>query len=47
MKKGTRIQDSEGNNFIITDMDDISATLRGEAGEKEICVSDLKFYKAA
>lgn len=46
-----RIQDSEGNEFVITQIiendhpfQDASVTLRGSGGEKEIASSDLNFF---
>lgn len=39
-----KVKDSEGNIFTVISIIGNAVTLRGEAGEKEICFSDLKFY---
>jgi len=40
-----KIWDSEGNEFTIMGGVKDGLSLRGEAGDKEISIHDLKFYK--
>jgi len=45
-KAGYHIQDTEGNVFLIQSIVRLTVQLKGEAGEKEISIHDLEFYKA-
>ena len=47
--EGTWVMDSEGNRFRIdfVDMKRQAVSLWASHGQKEICVSDLKFYSYA
>jgi len=40
-----KLWDSEGNEFTIIGGVKDGLTLRGEAGDKEISIHDLKFYR--
>jgi hypothetical protein len=41
-----KLWDSEGNEFTIIGSVKDGLTLRGDAGDKEISIHDLKFYRA-
>lgn len=41
---GVRVKDSEGNEFVIRDVVSNGVTLKGQGGEIEVGVSDLKHY---
>lgn len=52
LKTGQRVEDREGNQFVITEFtfdrdghELNGVSLKGQGGEKEISIHDLKFYK--
>lgn len=44
INKGDRIKDSEGNEFVVSELLHNAVSLKGQGGEKEVDVNDLKHY---